>query len=107
MAQTAISPKQSNPGAASLTEIYDCPDATTFVGRVNICNRSAVATSFRLSIEIDNAATDNAQYLAYDAPIGGNEVVSVDGITLTHDDRFMVYATLATLSFSLMGIETT
>jgi len=107
MAQTLISPKQSNPSAATLTEIYDCPDATSFVGRLNICNRSATATSFRVSIEIDNAATDNAQYLAYDVPIAGNEVISIDGITMTADDRLMVYATLATLSFSLMGVENT
>jgi hypothetical protein len=105
MAQTLISPKQSNPSAATLTEIYDCPDSTTFVGRLNICNRSATATAFRVSIEIDNAATDNAQFLAYDTPIEGNQVVSIDAITMTADDRLMVYATLATLSFSLMGVE--
>ena len=105
MAQTPISPKQSNPSAASLTEIYDCPDSTTFVGRLNVCNRSSVPTAFRVSIEIDNAATSNEQYLAYDCPIEGNEVVSIDGITMTADDRLNVYATLATLSFNLMGVQ--
>ena len=105
MAQTLISPKQSNPSAATLTEIYDCPDSTTFVGRLNICNRSSVATFFRVSIEIDNAGTSNEQFLAYDAPIEGNAVLSIDGITMTADDRLNVYATLATLSFSLMGVE--
>lgn len=107
MAQTLISPKQGNPSAATLTELYDCPDATTFIGRLNIANRSGTATSFRVSIEIDNAATDDSQYLAYDTPIEGNQVVSIDGITMTHDDRLMIYATLATLSFSLMGVENT
>lgn len=107
MAQTPITPKQSNPSATTLTEIYDCPDATTFVGRLNICNRSSTGTSFRVSIEIDNAATSNEQYLAYDVPIAGNEVISLDGITMGADDRLNVYATLATLSFNLMGIEQT
>lgn len=107
MTQTIISPKQSNPSAATLTEIYDCPDATSFVGRLNICNRSSVATFFRVSIEIDNAGTSNEQFLAYDTPIEGNGVVSIDGITMTADDRLNVYATLATLSFSLMGVENT
>lgn len=107
MAQTAISPKQSNPSAATLTEIYDCPDATTFVGQLTIANRSAVATTFRVSIEIDNAATSNEQFLAYDVAIGGNEVVVIPGITMTGDDRLNVLATLATLSFNLTGIETT
>lgn len=107
MAQTPITPVQSNPSAATLTEIYDCPDATTFVGRLNICNRSATPTSFRVAIQIDNAADSNEQYLAYDTPIEGNEVVSIDGITMGADDRLNVYATLATLSFSLMGIQQT
>lgn len=107
MAETVISPVQSNPSAATLTEIYDCPDSTTFVGRLNICNRSNVSTAFRVAIQIDNAADSNEQYLAYDAPIGGNEVVSIDGITMNADDRLNVYATLATLSFSLMGIQIT
>lgn len=107
MPQTPISPKQSNPSATTLTEIYDCPDATSFVGRLQIANRSATATAFRVSIEIDNAATSNEQYLAYDVPILGNEVLSIEGITCTADDRVNVYATLATLSFSLMGVEIT
>lgn len=107
MAETIISPKQSNPSATTLTELYDCPDATSFVGKLNICNRSNVATSFRVSIEIDNAATSNEQFLAYDTPIAGNEVITIDGLTLTGDDRVNVYATLATLSFSLLGVEIT
>lgn len=107
MAQTPITPVQSNPSAATLTEIYDCPVSTQFVGRLSICNRSTTPTSFRVSIQIDNAADDNAQYLAYDTPIGANEVLAIEGITMTDDDRLNVYATLATLSFSLMGVQQT
>jgi hypothetical protein len=106
MADTVISPVQSNPSAATLTEIYDCPDATTFLGWVNIANRSAVPTSYRVSIQPDNAADSNEQYLAYDVPIGGNQVHTLR-VGMDADDRLNVYATLATLSFNLMGIETT
>jgi hypothetical protein len=107
MAQTPISPKQSNPSAASLTEIYDCPDSTTFVGHLIIANRSQIGTQFRVSIEIDDAGTSNEQFLAYDVAIAGNEVIDLTGITMSADDRLNVYATLATLSFNLMGVEQT
>ena len=105
MAETIISPVQSNPSATTLTEIYDCPDSTTFMGWINICNRSAVGTQFRISIQPNNAGDSNEQYLAYDVPIGGNGVERID-LALNADDRVNVYATLATLSFNLMGIET-
>lgn len=106
MADTVITPTQSNPSAATLTEIYDCPDSTTFMGWINIANRSAVPTSYRVSIQKDNAADDNAQYLAYDTPIGGNAVHTLR-LGMDADDRVNVYATLATLTFTLMGIQTT
>lgn len=106
MADTVISPVQSNPSAAALTEIYDCPDLTTFMGWINVCNRSAVPTSYRISIQINNAADDDSQYIAYDIPIGSNQVLT-HRLAMNADDRVNVYATLATLSFSLMGIETT
>lgn len=104
MAQTPISPQQSNPSAATATQLYDVPDSSQFVGRLNICNRSTTPTSFRVSIRPNNAGDSNEQYLAYDAPIAGNEVVAIEGITADADDRVYVYATLATLSFNLMGV---
>lgn len=105
MADTVISPVQSNPSAATLTEIYDCPDATTFMGWINIANRSSVPTQYRVSIQPDNAADSVEQYLAYDTPIGGYEVHKIF-MGMNADDRVNVYALLATLSFNLMGIET-
>jgi hypothetical protein len=107
MAETPIAPKQSAPSAASDTELYDCPDSTTFVGNLYAANRSSTPTAIRVWIEIDNAATDDKQYLAYDAPIGPNEVIRFKGITLSADDRVNVRNTLATVSFNLMGIEKT
>jgi hypothetical protein len=108
MAQTPISPRQSNPSADTDTEIYDCPDGATFVGWLTVANRSSTATSFRAWIEIDNAATGDSQYLAYGVPIEGNETLSEClKVTMSADDRFMVRAEDATLSFSLFGVEQT
>jgi len=100
---------QSNPSAATLTDIYTVPSATSAViSTIVVCNRSAAATSFRISIQVANAADDNIQYLYYDTIIPGNDsFVLTLGITLAATDVIAVYATLATLSFNVFGAEIT
>ena len=100
---------QSNPSATTLTDIYTVPGATQTVGsRIVVCNRSATPTAFRISVAVGGAADNNKQYLAYDAPIGANEIVPLTiGPTLDATDVVRVYATLATLSFNLFGNELT
>ena len=99
---------QSNPSAATLTELYAVPAATqAVVSTIVVCNRSSVATTFRISVEINNAATSNEQFIAYDCPIAANEVIPFNhlGLSLGDTDTINVYATLATLSFSAFGVE--
>lgn len=100
---------QSDPVAATLTDLYTVPAATSVVGStVTVCNRSATPTAFRISVAIAGAADANPQYIAYDVPIGGNEAMSFTiGITLAATDKVRVRATLATLSFNLFGVEKT
>ena len=100
---------QSNPSAATLTDAYTVPAATSaIVSTIMVCNRSAVPTAFRLGIAVAGAATDLKQYLAYDAPIGANEFLAFTiGATLAATDVLRVYATLATLSFNIFGEELT
>lgn len=99
---------QSNPGAAALTTAYTVPALTsTIVSTVVVANRS-VATTFRLAIRLAGAAISNEMYLAYDVPIAANETISLTlGITLATTDIVSVYATLATLSFNIFGVEKT
>jgi hypothetical protein len=100
---------QSNPGAAALTTLYTVPAATSATGSsITICNRSAVATTFRVAVRPAGAAISNEHYLYYDLPITSNDTfIATIGITLATTDVVSVYATLATLSFSLFGLETT
>lgn len=100
---------QSNPGAATLTDAYTVPGATdAVISSIIIANRSATATSFRLSIAIAGAANSNEQYIAFDTAIAGNDVHEFTiGITLNAADVVRVFATLATLSFSVFGVEIT
>ena len=100
---------QLNPVAATLTTLYTVPASTsTVVSTVTIGNRSATATSFRLSIAVAGAADNNIQYLFFDTPIAGNDTyVATIGATLATTDVVRAFATLATLSFNLFGTEIT
>lgn len=101
---------QSKPGAASLTDLYTVtfPALETTVSTITVCNQSATPTSFRVSVAPAGAADTPSQYLYYDVPIAGNDTFAATfGITLASTDVVRVYNTLATLSFSLFGVETT
>lgn len=100
---------QSKPGAATLTDLYTVPGATsTVASTITVCNQSSVATSFRISVAPAGAADTASQYLYYDVAIAGNDTFAATiGITLATTDVVRVYNTLATLSFSLFGVEIT
>ena len=101
---------QSDPSAANLTELYAVPSATeAIVSTITVCNRSPTPTDFRISVEIANAGTANPQFIAYDTPIAGNEMIVLNklGLALAATDTLNVYATLATLSFNAFGVEIT
>ena len=98
---------QSNPSAATSTDLYTVPSSTeAVISTIVVCNRSSTATSFRISVAVDGAALSDEQYLYYDIAIGGNDTfVATLGITLGDTDKIRVYATLATLSFNASGTE--
>lgn len=109
MATTLKVLSQTKPSAASLTDSYTVPAATTtVVSSLVVCNQSAVGTSFRISIAVAALADTAKQYIYYDLPIGGNDTfIATIGITLGATDVIRVYNTLATLSFSFYGQENT
>ena len=98
---------QSNPSATTLTDVYTVPaSTTTVITTITIANRSATATSFRMSHALAGAADDSKQYLFYDVPVGGNDTFQVTtAIQMATTDKLRVYATLATLSFNIHGEE--
>jgi len=109
MANTLKVLGQSAPGAASLTTLYTVPALTSTVcSSIVVCNRSAVATSFRIAVRPAGAAISNEMYLYYDVALAGNDTfIATIGISLATTDIVSVYATLATLSFNLFGQENT
>jgi len=81
--------------------------AHTTIDTLTVCNRSAVATTFRISVAPKGAADAVAHYLYYDTAIAGNATLNLNelNIRLTETDELRIYATAATLSFSAFGTE--
>lgn len=98
---------QLNPAATSLLALYTVPaDTQTTISTIVVCNRSNVATTFRVSVAPAGDTDDPMHYIAYDASIDGNDTIYVTiGITLAATDEVRVYAADATLSFSAFGVE--
>lgn len=98
---------QQNPSATTLTTLYTVPSSTSTVcSSLTVANRSDTATSFRVAIRPSGETINNKHYIYYDVPIFGNDTFSATlGITLATTDIVSVYATDATLSFSLFGQE--
>lgn len=100
---------QSDPTIATSTDLYTVPaNTSTTVSTLVVANRSATATTFRISVAPSGAVLANSQYIFYDQLIDGNSSFTATiGITLAATDKIRVYATLATLSFSAFGVEIT
>lgn len=98
---------QSAPSATTSTDLYTVPSATqTVVSSVVVCNRDSAAATYRISTSIAGAALANAQYVAYDVTVGGNDSTIITiGATLAATDKIRVYASTANLTFIAYGSE--
>jgi hypothetical protein len=101
MAATAIT-GQLNPGATTATKLYTATG--TGWAHVVVANRDTVQTSFRISKRIAGAGANDKQYINYDTPIDGGDTYQSPKIALANTDEVWVYATDATLSFSIEGL---
>jgi len=88
------------PAVTTLTVLYTTPGCCrATIDTLTICNRSAVATTFRISV---------APNRYYDTTIAANATLNLNelNIRLTETDELRVYAAAANLSFSAFGTET-
>ena len=96
---------------AATTEetVYTVPNlAQTTISLITVCNRSGSAVTFRLYVAVAGASTDNKQYLYYDYSIAANDTLRVGcGVTLNQSDEVQFYASAASLSVNIFGVETT
>ena len=107
MASTYKVLSQTAPSATTLTDSYTVPGATqAVVSTIDVCNRGATATTYRLSVAVAGAADATKQYIAYDVPIAANSAQTLTlGISLGAADVVRVYAGAAQLSFNIFGVE--
>lgn len=98
---------QSAPAATTLTDVYTVPSLTSAtVSTITVCNRSATATTFRLSVAVAGAVDAVQQYIYYDQTIDGNSTFGITiGMTLGAADKIRVYVGSATISVNVFGVE--
>jgi hypothetical protein len=72
-----------------------------------VCNRTSGQLTFRVSVSQAGAATDNKDYLFYDAPLNANSTLTLTiGMTLAQSDVVRIDGSATGLSFNLFGVET-
>jgi hypothetical protein len=100
---------QSNPAATTLTTLYTAPAATQAVcSTITICNQAGTAGTYRVAVRPAGASITAAHYVVYDATVGaGDSVFLTLGVSLAATDVVSVYASSASQSFSLFGVEIT
>ena len=98
---------QVEPVATTDTTLYTVPSSTeTVCSTLSVCNKASAAGTFRVRIKINNAADDDKQYVAYDAPIAANDTLLLTfGATLGAGDVVRVYGSSADMTFQLFGSE--
>lgn len=98
---------QLTPSAATLTTAYTVPGATSaLISTIVVCNTTAVAATFRISIAIAGAGDTLAQYIYRDVNVNGNDTFTASlGLTLATTDVVKVQASTAGLTFNLFGDE--
>jgi hypothetical protein len=76
------------------------------VSTITVCNRSAVAVTYRIAIRVAGTTIANEDYITYDSAVPANDTINLTiGITLAATDVVTVYASTANLSFNLFGAE--
>ena len=100
---------QSAPSATTNTNLYTVPAATSaVVSTIVVANRSQSSEGYRIAVRPAGETIANQHYIAYDVAVGASDSTTLTlGITLAATDVITVYASSASLSFSVFGSEIT
>jgi hypothetical protein len=111
LAQTGSSGSTGN-GSATLTAVtntnlYTVPASTsTVVSTIVVCNQAASTATFRIAVRPAGATIAVQHYIVYGASVNANDsTILTIGLTLGATDIVTVYASAATLSFTMFGSE--
>ena len=97
---------QTNAGAV-LTDLYTAPKGSATTATVIVCNRGVFADTYRIAIAPGGAADHPRQYIQYNKVIAANDSDTIGGLFLKAGDVIRVYSSVADISFTAMGIEST
>ena len=99
---------QAAPAATTETVLYTCPTSTqTVISTMTVCNQAATPGTYRLAVRPAADSTTAAKHwLVFGATIDGSDsTMLTTGITLAAGDKIIVFASSATMSFNLSGME--
>lgn len=97
---------QVHVAAATDTDLYTVPAATSAVcSTISVCNMG-VSTTYRIAVRVAGAALEDKQYLVYEAALNQYDTALLTlGITLAATDVVTVRAGTADVTFQLFGSE--
>jgi hypothetical protein len=98
---------QSNPSATTETPLYSPSGVSAVVSTIMICNQAASAATYRIAVRPSaDGSTAAKHWIVYGATVGASDATALTlGVTLAAGDSIRVYASTATLSFSVFGSE--
>jgi hypothetical protein len=97
---------QSQPSAATATDIYTVPGSIQAECNIYVSNTSSSSDTIRVAIGVNGAGSlVNADYLVYDLVVSPGSVVKFDGIALAASDIVTVYSENGNNTFIVTGLE--
>ena len=96
--------------ATTEATLYTCPGATECVtSSIVIANRSSSVATFRVAVVEDGSgATATKDYLYFNVAMPASDTFAAKlGITLSGADEIRVFASTASLTFAVFGVELT
>ena len=100
---------QVMPIANTFTDLYTVPaGANAIVSTINLCNTTASNVSFRLAVRPGGATILARHYIAFDAPIAGQDAVALSlGLTLGQNDVLTGFTSQGNIAMGVFGTELT
>lgn len=95
-------------GATTEGTLYTVPSATqAVVSTIVIANQAGSSATYRIAVRPSaDSSTAAKHYVVYGATVAASDSIMLTlGITLAASDKIQVYASTATMSFSVFGSE--
>lgn len=95
---------QAAPAATTVATLHTAGQPA--FAQIIVCNRSSTPATYRVALRKAGATLADQHYVAYDAPLKGNETRTLSfTAALAVTDVISVYASTANVSFTAQGVE--